>query len=211
MKKRSFFAIIGLLGILILSANAQVLDQNIKRGLDSIQPMDPYNYVKQMCSPEFAGRHTGHEGYTKAAKWAAQKFKEWGLKPGIKNDGYLQPFPAPYSLINKAEMTLILSESGEDREIKLKIGDDFLPLLYSDNGDQTAQLVFVGWGVSAPELGYDDYAGLDVRGKFVLCFRGVPYRRENGFRKHDEHRRRMGLAAEKGALGGGKEDPADGV
>ena len=182
----------------LFSVQAQELDKNIQKGLNSIKPMDPYNYVTKMCSPEFAGRHTGHEGYTNAAKWAAKKFKDWGLKPISKKDGYLQPFPAPYGLINKSEMTLLL-KGGE--KLKLEVEKDFLPKLYSDNGNVTAEMVFVGWGVSAPELNYDDYAGNDVNEKFVLCFRGIPDRSESGFRKHDEHRQRMKNAKEKGALG----------
>ena len=52
---------------------------------------------------------------------------------------------------------------------------DFLPLVFSDSGQRRgAGAVFCGWGISAPEIGYDDYAGIDVRGKFVLCFRGTP-------------------------------------
>ncbi len=134
MKKRSLFTLLGWFIFLILPLQSQVLDQNIKSGLNSIKPMDTYNYVKQMCSPEFAGRFTGHEGYTKAAQWAAQKFKGWGLKPMNKKDGYLQPFPAPYSIIKNAEMILLLNKGGEKSEVKLEIGPDFLPLLYSDNG-----------------------------------------------------------------------------
>ncbi|MBN1222198.1 MAG: M20/M25/M40 family metallo-hydrolase [Candidatus Aminicenantes bacterium] len=201
MKKVSFVAFIWLLCSLLIFVQAKDLDQNIRKGLDSIDPMAAYNYVKKMCAPEYAGRHTGHDGYTKAAKWAAQKFKEWGLKTISEKDGYLQPFPAPYVVVRKAEMTFYIHEDQKEQEIKLEVGKDFLPLLYSDSGSSAAEVVFAGWGVSAPDLGYDDYADLDVRGKFVLCFRGVPDRSEKGFQKHDEHRLRMKTAKGKGALG----------
>jgi len=198
MKKFYLVLLIIFISFQLFSVHAQELDKNLRKGLESIQPIDPYNYVTKMCSPEFAGRHTGHEGYTKAAKWAAKKFKDWGLKPISKKDGYLQQFPAPYGLIKEAEMTLLLKGGGEE---ELEVGKDFLPKLYSDNGNVIAEMVFVGWGVSAPELNYDDYAGMDVKGKFVLCFRGIPDRSEGGFRKHDEHRQRMKNASEKGAIG----------
>jgi hypothetical protein len=84
--------------------------------------------------------------------------------------------------------------------MKLVPEKDFLPLLYSDSGDRTAGTVFAGWGISAPEIGYDDYAGLDVKGKFVLCFRGTPDR-DPKYVHHDEHRTRMATARDKGALG----------
>lgn len=199
MRKRFFPLLFLLFCLLSVSVSAQEIDKNLKSGFNSIKPMEAYNSVKTMSSPEFAGRYTGATGYTKAANWAAKKFKHWGLKPMNKENGYLQPFPAPYTLIKKSEMKLFLPD--QESAVDLEAGVDFLPLLYADNGNHTAELVFVGWGVSAPELSYDDYAGLDVSGKFVVCFRGVPDRSNPGFRKYDEHRRRMRVAKEKGALG----------
>jgi len=199
MKKLSRLVL--LITLLFGSIHAQVLDRNLKRGFDSIKPMDTYNYCKTMASGSYTGRFTGNEGYTAVSKWAAQKFKEWGLKPIDKRHGYLQPFPTQYTMVDEAEMTLMLKEGEESREVQLELEKDFLPLLSTDSGDRTAPLVFAGWGVSAPEMDYDDYQGIDVQGKFVLCFRGVPDRREAGYRKHDEHRHRMKTAKEKGALG----------
>jgi hypothetical protein len=168
-------------------------------GLDSIQHHDVYDYCKTMTLPEYAGRLTGHDGYTAAAKWAAARFEQWGLMPINTREGYLQAYPSPHTIIDEAEMALVLPE--EEMETKLVPEKDFLPLLFSDSGDNTAGMAFAGWGISAPELDYDDYAGLDVQGKFVLCFRGTPDRKESGFQKHDHHRFRMNRAKEKGALG----------
>lgn len=119
--------------------------------------------------------------------------------PLNQKKGYLQTYPSPHTIIDEAEMVFIPLQ--EDKEIKLTPEKDFLPLLFSDSGDHSTEMVFAGWGISAPELGYDDYAGLDVQGKFVLCFRGTPDRTESGFQKHDHHRFRMNMAKEKGALG----------
>ena len=198
MKRQKSILCIAILLVSSLPLRAQVLDQNLKRGFESILPMDSYDYCKTMASPQFAGRFTGNEGYTAAAQWAAAKFKKWGLKPIGQKEGYLQAFPTQYTMVDKAEMTLLLKDG---KEIPLTLEKDFLPLLSTDSGSQTAECVFAGWGVCAPELGYDDYAGLDVQGKFVLCFRGVPDRSEPGYRKNDEHRHRMRTAKEKGALG----------
>jgi len=169
----------------------QTMDKNVKAGFDSIQPMNPYNYCKTMASERFDGRLTGHEGYTAAAKWAAEYFKQWGLS------GYLQSFPNPYVIIDKAEMTLIIDGKAEP----LKPQDDFLPTLFSDSGSNKSSLVFTGWGIHAPELGYDDYEGVDVKGKFVLCFRGTPDPENKALQDHDQHRHRMKVAKEKGSLG----------
>jgi hypothetical protein len=182
-----------------LGGFSKKVDPVVSVGLDSIQPHDVYDYCKTMTLPKYAGRLTGHEGYTAAAKWAAAKFEQWGLKPLNQKEGYLQTYPSPHTIVEEAKMLLIHAQ--DNKKTELVPEKDFLPLLFSDSGDNSAEMVFAGWGISAPELDYDDYDGLDVRGKYVLCFRGTPDRREPGFQKHDHHRFRMNRAKEKGALG----------
>ena len=188
-----------IISFMALGSYSEKADPNVSQGLDSINPHDVYDYCKTMTLPKYAGRLTGHDGYTAAAKWAAAKFEQWGLMPLNQKEGYLQTYPSPHTIINEAEMVFISFQ--EDKETKLTPEKDFLPLLFSDSGNHSAEMVFAGWGISAPELGYDDYADLDVQGKFVLCFRGTPDRTESGFQKHDHHRFRMNMAKEKGALG----------
>ncbi len=209
MNKTKFFGAAALAALTAATAvGATVPDKNLERALRSVDACEIYALTRTMVSAEFAGRLTGDEGYTRAARWAASKFKEWGLQPASAKDGYLQAYPSPYTLVDKAEMTLLISEgksgSGQPasfKETPLVSDKDFLPLLYTDSGRNEAGLVFAGWGISAPDLGYDDYAGVDVRGKYVLCFRGVPDRAERRFEDHDQHRTRMAAAQAKGALG----------
>ncbi|MBC7361512.1 MAG: M28 family peptidase [Candidatus Aminicenantes bacterium] len=208
MKKAlKLFLVAFIIAFSLLNLAAEELHPRLKKAVASIDPILPYQLTRTLASPEFAGRLTGHEGYTKAAKWAATKFKEWGLKPLDNKNGYLQPYPSPYTVIDQASMTLYLpTNPGQDGKLEyqsvgLKPEKDFLPLLYAASGNKTSELVFVGWGISAPELNYDDYAGVDVRDKFVLCFRGTPDPARREFQYHDEHRTRMRVAKEKGALG----------
>lgn len=210
-RARVFFFVLALSSLIpaggFASSPAEKLNPDIERAFLSIQPFDAYTYCKILASEKFAGRLTGDEGYTAAARWAAGKFKEWGLRPLSREEGYLQPYLSPYVIVDQAEMSLLLQEKTEGaqeasvREIKLQPEKDFLPLLFSDSGDRSGQLVFAGWGISAPELGYDDYAALDVKDKFVLCFRGTPDGAERRYEPHDQHRQRMKTAKEKGALG----------
>jgi hypothetical protein len=208
MKHTKIFLGFLFFSLTVLILNSGITDANLSRALDSIKPQDVYDYCKTMALPKYAGRLTGHKGYTAAAEWAASMFKRWGLKPMNKKEGYLQAYPSPYTVIEEAEMTLLLPQMNKKiqqeesfKEIKLKSENDFLPLLFSDSGDNTAEMVFAGWGISAPDLGYDDYAGLDVNGKFVLCFRGTPDRSDDRYQEHDHHRFRMQTAKQKGALG----------
>jgi hypothetical protein len=209
MTKMRFRAIAAavLLPFLALPSLPQNVDKNLEAALKSISPLEAYDIVKSLASPEFAGRLTGDEGYTAAAKWAARKLGAWGLRPISQKEGYLQAYPSPCTIVDRAEMTILLPEGKTDpekgpsyKEMKLAPEKEFLPLLYSDTGDRTAETVFAGWGISAPELNYDDYAGLEVKGKFVLCFRGTPDG-DRKYQNYDEHRTRMKTARDKGALG----------
>jgi len=192
----------------ILSAPGPVLRADELAAAEKhIQAHELYDLCKVMASSEFSGRLSGHAGYTKAAQWAAGKFKEWGLKPIDPETGFLQAYPSPYSVLESAELSVDLPAAAEGKEevttrLKAELAQDFLPLVFSDSGQlQGAGTVFCGWGISAPEIGYDDYSGIDARDKFVLCFRGTPDREDRRYQFHDEHRLRMQTAKSKGAKG----------
>jgi hypothetical protein len=195
--KRSIYFIFFFL-LVIQTGFSQALDEGTKAAFESINPMNPYDYCKTLSSSRFGGRLTGHEGYTAAANWAAEQFKKWGLKPIDPKTRYLQPYPSPYVIVDKAEMVLLFKDG---KRIPLKPEKDFLPMLYSDSGSNKAPVVFAGWGIHAPELGYDDYQGLDVKGKFILCFRGVPDGENPKFTDYDQHRHRMKTAKDMGSIG----------
>jgi hypothetical protein len=209
MHKRTLAGLLAACGLITAAAvGAPAADQNLERAVKNIQPCNAYQYCKVLASPEYSGRLTGTEAYARAARWAAAKFKEWGLQPISAREGYLQAYPSPYTLVDKAEMTLLLPQGRVERggepnlkETPLVPNRDFLPLLFTDSGQHEAGLVFAGWGISAPDLGYDDYAGLEVLGRYVLCFRGTPDRSDRRFEDYDQHRTRMLTAKNKGALG----------
>ncbi len=165
-------------------------------GSTAVSAQEAHAIVETLASKAFGGRFTGHPQYDAAARWAADRFKSLGLKPLDGKVGYMQAFPNPYSVIDGAK--LVVEAGGERRTAAIPA--DFMPMLYADAGTSKGGLVFAGWGIHAPELGYDDYAGLDVKGKFVLCFRGTPSRDEI-WTHHDEHRTRMTFAKAQGALG----------
>ncbi len=196
------------------SAIAQPLDDDVRRAYQAIEPAAVYSYCQTLCLPRYEGRYTGTESYAECARWVGSEFKKWGLAPMPPKGGYLQAFPAPHSIIDRAAMTLFLPQSEAEepaptrdgkektwREVPLQVGEDFLPMLFSDRGDYTAGMVFAGWGIHAPEIGYDDYADLDPKGKFVLCFRGTPDNDDHRYEEHDHHRKRMRTAKNLGALG----------
>ena len=175
-----------------------------------ISSEEVYSFCKTLSAPRFAGRYTSTDGYVAAANWVASKLKEWRLRPYSDKEGYLQPYPCPYTLVDEAEMTLLLPEKkdGADKnvsytEVKLAFESEFMPFLFSDSGAGTADIVFAGWGISAPDLGYDDYANVDVKGKFVMLFRGSPGSDDPRLQEWMTKNRQyfVKIAQQKGALG----------
>jgi len=128
----------------------------------------------------FEGRYPGLRGGELAAKYIATQFALDGLKPGGDNGTYLQQvnFVGMKAKPDETTFSLIPEEGSpaNGRPVLLKFGDDFVvsnqtltPVTTLD-----APIVFVGYGATAPEYGWDDYAGADVKGKVILCIVGDP-------------------------------------
>jgi len=159
-------------------------------------------HVRYLASDELAGRGSGTSGNAQAAAYIEKNLKLWGLKPGGVNGGYFQPFEfvSAVKLGEKNIMTLEGPGLPKDRKT-LTVDVDFRPFGFSSTGSAEGDLVFAGYGVSAPEKQYDDYAGLDVKGKIVIMLRYGP----DGSSPRSEYQRFTGLrnkarvAREKGA------------
>ncbi|MDZ7766135.1 MAG: hypothetical protein U5K00_17225 [Melioribacteraceae bacterium] len=136
------------------------------------------NTVKYLASEELNGRLGGSEGYFKAANFIADEFSKLNLLP-FKGESYFQTFNVEYNeIVPPYSLDLI---TNDDVIKKYKLGDDFVFRGFTGSGNFTAEVVFAGYGISAPELGYDDYEGIDVDGKVVMVFK------ENPRWKIDEH------------------------
>ncbi len=137
-----------------------------------------YGYVKHLSdSTIYQGRLAGSEGMNRAVKWAQSLFKEWGLEvlPGAPD--FIQQYPHPCVEVGYGSYMKILfpvektgKRKGESVYLEKSYpwADGWFAGGTSGNGEVTADVVYVGYGVTAPELGYDDYAGIDVKGKIVL-------------------------------------------
>ena len=137
--------------------------------MHSISSHTLYDYVAEMCQEKYAGRLTGTEEYNEIARWVAGHFQKWGVKPAGDKGTYLQGFPNPYTLVfPDCQAYLHVPTIGGVAKKQYSYYDEFIPGGTSGSGEITAEVIFVGYGITAPELGYDDYAGLDVRGKILL-------------------------------------------
>jgi len=114
------------------------------------------------------GRGAGTRGFAIASKYVESQFIAMGLQPGIDGKSYVQPVPFRKGVVDEKGSSVILITNGKKET--LVVGKDFLLSPYYANplSEIKAPLVFVGYGVSAPELGHDDYDNIDVKGKIVV-------------------------------------------
>jgi len=166
-----------------------------------ISPSDLMTHVRYLASDELDGRMTGEKGAEKAAAYIARNFEKAGLRPLGDGGTYFQKFPLPDKVVPGKHNSLVLTINGHRKQ--LEIGRDFFPLALSASGSVSGEIVFAGYGISAPEMGYDDYRGLDVGGKIVLLLRGSP--KDMDYRSHfydyASLRYKAANAAGKGAKG----------
>jgi len=150
-------------------------EQKIIQVMHSISSHELFGYVKELASEKYAGRLTGTEGYNAIAEWVALHFKKWGIVPAGDSNTYLQAFPIPYTLVfEDCEVSLHIPYKGSSIKKYYHYFDEFIPGSTSGSGEVTAEVIYVGYGITAPELDYDEYEGVDVKGKIVLMEREVP-------------------------------------
>jgi Zn-dependent M28 family amino/carboxypeptidase len=148
------------------------------------------------------GRESGTQGYLDAAAYVAARFKGLGLKPGGENGGWYQQVPLRSARRDLAAASMVLTVGGKSQSLKHL--DDFL-IGRSFRGETIAVeggVVYAGYGVVDDATGFNDYAGLDVRGKIIAVLSGAPRQFETEVRAHyASNRTKLEAAAARGAIG----------
>ncbi|MFT3808220.1 M28 family metallopeptidase [Arenimonas sp.] len=137
-------------------------------------------HLKVLASDEFGGRGPGTPGEDKTVQYLRDQFQRLGLQPG-NGDSYFQTVPMVETTVDQGASKLALTQGGARRE--LAFGSEAVAVSRQAKADMAvadSPLVFVGYGVNAPEVGWNDYAGLDVRGKTVVMLINDP-----GFHAND--------------------------
>lgn len=165
-------------------------------------------HVATLASDQMMGRLTGTKGEIRATSYVADVFRLLGLKPAGDDGTYFQSFTftSGVSLGEKNTLTI----SGNDASVGPAIGKEWRPLSFSKTGEQReADIVFAGYGIEAPKVdkneGYNSYEDADVKGKWVLVFRGIPSDIKPSQRLHltrfAELQYKASVARSKGAVG----------
>ncbi|MGH9823059.1 MAG: M28 family peptidase [Blastocatellia bacterium] len=136
----------------------------------SITANDLKRHLTFLASDELGGRYTLSPSNLIAARYLASELEYYGYRGAGKNGSYFQPVPLVFRQADAGASSITLKSGGEST--KFKFGDDFAQIFPYD-ANVSGELVFVGFGVSAPDRGEDDYAGLDVKGKIVVRLFGT--------------------------------------
>jgi hypothetical protein len=150
------------------------LPQAVLEAGDGIRAAELEAHLRFLASDELKGRGVGHYGNEVAAVYLAEAFRRIGLQP-VEGNSYFQPFDLYATRLGtRSELTVQDVITGAEGLVRVGVGDDFYPLPATAARTVAAGLVFAGYGISAPDLRYDDYAGLDVTGRIVAVLEGTP-------------------------------------
>ena len=127
--------------------------------------------IQTLTTPDKEGRGNGSNGLKKAQEILVERYSSLGLEPKGAN-GYLQPFIVITGAELQGANALAVELKGKTQQAKLK--EEYVPFSFSASGQVKANVAFVGYGITAEEHQYDDYAGIEVKGKIVVVLRGEP-------------------------------------
>ncbi|MCB2198100.1 M28 family peptidase [bacterium] len=161
-----------------------------------VEPDSAMEYIRQLSAPDvFQGRKSGTEAGNKAFFWMAEQFDRWGLEPLIGTD-LTVPYDQLACIEKEGDIQLLDSRHGT---VTYQLGDDFTVCTNSGSAQITAPVTIVGYGISKPEKGWNDYQNIDLEGRIAVVLRGSP---PNGEQWEDERSRSYlyPLAIEHGAV-----------
>jgi len=171
---------LSVLAALVLGGHAQAqapltVPKPVTQALDQVQPEAIKAHIAYLADDRLLGRQPGTPGYQMAVDYVTGQLKNLGVQPAGENGTYVQKVRLRRAFLKPG--ATFTARDAQGTVTPLKAGEDYVlypgPELPS-TAVANAPLAFAGFGISAPELGYDDYAGLDVKGKVVVIVRGAP-------------------------------------
>jgi Zn-dependent M28 family amino/carboxypeptidase len=157
------------------NSTASTLPPAAQQAINSIDAEKIRATVKYLSDDSLEGRGTGQKGGDKAADWIAAQFKSYGVLPAGDHGSYFQTVNF-YGVTTDGKQTQVefLPKSGEP--ITLKFADDYVATdqTHSQKSQIDAPIVYVGYGINAPEYNWDDYKGADLKGKILLMLVNEP-------------------------------------
>lgn len=134
--------------------------------------------IRYLTSAELEGRGPGTAGIDKAADYLRSEFRKVGVTSGAADGSYYQPFTIDLDTVVVPDATRLVLRGPAGKEFALKLDQDYRALAVGGPGKVTGEVVFAGYGISAPDLEYDDYAGQNLQGKVLILIRREPQQDE---------------------------------
>jgi hypothetical protein len=149
-------------------------DAALEQGLAEVGRERIESHLVFLASDDMKGRMTGTPEFDAAAAYVAEQFEEIGLEPGGEDGGWYQAVPMLARRIDVDSATVVFHQDGEEKTQRWQ--EDFVmggDVVRAET-EVTAEVVFVGFGVHAPDMNYSDYDSVDVEGKIIAAFGGAP-------------------------------------
>lgn len=171
LTRRTLLTSLAALALLLTAAFApEPLAAPPSASVQSIAPQELREHLYYLASKDFCGRYTLSPQFQIAATFLASQLQAYGYKGAAAGGSFLQTFELSTLKVDPEKCSMIVETSGGNQSHAY--GDFFNA--GSSGGTAEGEIIFVGYGVSAPRLGHDDYAALDVKGKIVMMVRGIP-------------------------------------
>jgi len=165
LERRRVLLGVGVFSLLLVAAAAA------PPALESANSTRYLDDIKSLTAPAMEGRGDGTKGLSRAASMIERRYKKLGLQAAGTN-GFLQSFSVVTGAKLKGRNRVDVEQAEQNQSLELS--QQFVPFSFSASGSATGEVVFAGYGATAEEFGYDDYAGVDVKGKIVLLLRYEP-------------------------------------
>lgn len=183
------------------SAGSQAIPNDLTGALQQVSGVRMHQMVGELSASAFRGRQSGTDQDLQSARYVADQFRALGLREGGDTDlpsttspnRFAMTVPVPVTRITEVPHLVVSTDTGT---LSAQHGTDFLSMLDSPAVKVTAPLVFVGYGISDPAGGLDEYAGIEVRNRIVMFLRGKPDRYPMPVSQAEKER----LARERGAV-----------
>jgi hypothetical protein len=142
-------------------------DKNVREALEQVRPDEIKEDIRYLADDKLKGRLPGTEGYQMAVDYVIKRLKSLNVEPAGENGTWLQTVNFRKAFTQNAVLSLDHSQASSDNYM-------IYPNPAVPSVSLSSSLVFAGYGISEPELGYDDYKGIDVKGKTIVIMRGSP-------------------------------------
>jgi Zn-dependent M28 family amino/carboxypeptidase len=164
-----------MIGVFTLAQAQPNLPAAAQKAMNAIDAEKIRATVKYLADDKLEGRGTGQKGGDMAADWIAAQFKSYGLTPAGDNGTYFQNIQF-YGVTTDPKQTRFALVPKSGAEMTPKFADDYVATdqTHSEKSEIDAPIVWVGYGINAPEYKWDDYKGADVKGKVLLMLVNEP-------------------------------------